>query len=75
LVQLGDLDRGLAHLREAVSRNSGSATTRYHLAVALLEYGNINAARRELEQALLMSERFPERDEAIARLNALTAGR
>ena len=75
LVQLGSLDEGLAHLREALSRNSGSATTRYHLAVALQEYGNINGARRELEQALRLSDGFPERDEAIARLNALAAER
>ncbi len=35
LVQLGDLERGLTRLREAVIRNSRSPTLRYHLAVAL----------------------------------------
>ena len=70
-IQLGELEKGLAHLREALSRDAGSATTRYHLAVALQEYGNLNEARRELEQALHLSENFPGRDDAIARLETL----
>ncbi len=73
--QLGELDKGLAHLREALAREAGSATIRYHLAVALQEYGNTTAARRELEQALRLSQNFPERAEAVARLEALQLGR
>lgn len=72
-VQLGDLEKGLALLREALARNGRSATIRYHLAVALQEYGNINAARRELTQALRLSSNFPEREQALARLDRLHA--
>ncbi|WP_078118340.1 XrtA/PEP-CTERM system TPR-repeat protein PrsT [Thiosocius teredinicola] len=73
LTQLGELERGLAHLRDALARNGRSPTIRYHLAVALQEYGNASAARREYENALRMSDDFPERAEAEARLNALQA--
>ena len=71
--QLGELDKGLANLREAAARNGRSPSIRYHLAVALQEYGNTSAARRELEQALGMSENFPEREDATRRLDALRA--
>lgn len=69
--QIGELDKGLAHLREALARDAGNPTIRYHLAVALQEYGNLPGARRELEQALRLSDNFPERDDAAARLNTL----
>lgn len=52
LVQIGDLETGLSHLRDAVVRNGRSAVTRYHLGVALEEYGNRGEARRQLQQAL-----------------------
>ena len=71
LVQLGELDKGLAHLREALSRNGRSPTIRYHVAVALQEYGNLNGARMELQQALQLSTDFPERALAEARLESL----
>lgn len=73
--QLGELDRGLAYLREALARDAGSAVIRFHLGVALQEYGNLQAARRELEQALRLSGSFPQRAEAEARLEALRAQR
>jgi len=71
LVQVGDLDTGLARLREAVVRNGRSPEIRYHLAVALEEYGNQAAAIRELRQALSSDARFAERDEAELRLKRL----
>ena len=71
LVQLGDLERGLIHLREAVIRNSRSPTLRYHLAVALEEYGNKTEARRALRRALAMKAPFQEREQARARLERL----
>ena len=73
LVQVGDLDRGLVHLREALSRNSRVPTIRYHLAVALEEYGNPGEARNQLERALAMRGYFPEREEAVVRLERLRA--
>jgi tetratricopeptide (TPR) repeat protein len=71
--QLGQLDKGLAYLREALSRDADNPTTRYHLGVALQEYGNVSAARRELQRALDLSPSFAEREDAAARLNALSA--
>jgi putative PEP-CTERM system TPR-repeat lipoprotein len=73
LVQVGELDRGLVHLREALSRNSRVPSIRYHLAVALEEYGNRGEARSQLERALAMRGYFPEREEAVVRLERLRA--
>ena len=70
-VQVGDLERGLIHLREAAVRNSQSPTIRYHLAVALEEYGNEIEAERELRRALAMKTPFVEREEASKRLRRL----
>jgi putative PEP-CTERM system TPR-repeat lipoprotein len=74
LVQLGELERGLAYLREAVARNSRSPTLRYHLAVALDEYGNKVEARRELKKALELPGPFPAREQALQRLERLGLG-
>jgi putative PEP-CTERM system TPR-repeat lipoprotein len=71
LVQLGELERGLSHLREAVARDSQSPSFRFHLAVALEEYGNKAEARHQLRRALQMNVDFPERVEAEERLRAL----
>jgi Flp pilus assembly protein TadD len=56
LVQVGELNEGLTLLREAVARNGRSATTRYHLGVALEEFGNLSESKRELTQALRMGD-------------------
>jgi putative PEP-CTERM system TPR-repeat lipoprotein len=72
LLQLGELDRALGHLREARARNSRSPTIAYHLAVALQEYGKPREAEHELTQALNLGTRFPERADAEARLAQLT---
>ena len=74
-VQIGELDKGLSNLREALARDAGNPTIRYHLGVALQEYGNLSGARREFEQALKLSGRFPEREDAVARVNALQPSR
>lgn len=71
LIQIGELDKGLANLREALARDATNPTIRYHLGVALQEFGNLPEARRELEQALRLSKNFPERDDAKARIIAL----
>lgn len=70
-VQLGELEKGLAQLREALSRDAGNPTIRYHLGVALQEYGNLRGAQREYEQALRLSGGFPERADAAARLDSM----
>lgn len=72
-VQVGELEVGLGHLREAVSRNQRNPTIRYHLGVALHELGHFREARRELDAALAMGRSFPERQLATKRLVVLEA--
>jgi putative PEP-CTERM system TPR-repeat lipoprotein len=52
LVQQGQIDSGLRHLREARLRNPQSGEIRYHLAVALAKSGRRDEARLELAEAL-----------------------
>ncbi|MDJ0740042.1 MAG: PEP-CTERM system TPR-repeat protein PrsT [Gammaproteobacteria bacterium] len=72
LVQIGDLEKGIAHLRDAVARNGRSATTRYHLGAALEEYGSRIEARRQLQLALrLGTDSAPWAEDARLRLQRL----
>jgi putative PEP-CTERM system TPR-repeat lipoprotein len=52
LVERGDLDGGLRHLREARLRAPQSPEIRYHLAAALVRASRRDEARRELEPAM-----------------------
>jgi Flp pilus assembly protein TadD len=52
LIQVGDLDKGLALLRDAVARDGQYAISRYHLGIALEEYGSTREARRQLQKAV-----------------------
>jgi putative PEP-CTERM system TPR-repeat lipoprotein len=74
LVRLGEPEKGLAYLRDAMSRLATSGEIRYHLAVALAELGRIEEAIRELTAALeqedLASRADAERH--LARLKAAT---
>jgi Flp pilus assembly protein TadD len=65
------LEKGLAFLREAVARRGGSAVIRYHLGVALQEYGSRAEARRQLAQALAMNDSALWGDDARRRLEDL----
>ncbi len=71
LVQVGDLDAGLAMLRDAVARNGRSATIRYHLGVALQEFGSLKESKRELAEALRLSENATWAEDAKQRLQRL----
>ncbi len=71
LVQVGDLEKGLAYLRDAVARNGRSADMRYHLGVALEEYGRIGEARRQLTRALEMSNKAAWESDVKRRLERL----
>jgi Flp pilus assembly protein TadD len=71
LVQIGDLDKGLALLREAVARNGRSAVTRYHLGVALEEYGSSREAKRQIKEALSLNASARWSDDAMRRLERL----
>lgn len=71
LVQLGELDEGLLHLRAAVARDADSPTLRYHLAVGLQEYGKEAEARVELERALAIGMDFDDAKAARQLLQGL----
>lgn len=75
LVQLGDPAAGLKYLREAVARDGRSASARYHLGVALQEFGSPDEARRELAQALTLGREFDGAEDARLRLQYLRAAR
>jgi putative PEP-CTERM system TPR-repeat lipoprotein len=73
LVQQGQLDTGLRHLREARLRNPENPEIRYHLAAALAKAGRKDEARRELEPALKDQAGFESAQEARQLLQTLSA--
>lgn len=73
LVQVGAVETGLKHLRDAVARNGRSAATRYHLGVALEEFGSPTEAERELSRALALAPEFDAAEDARRRLERLRA--
>jgi putative PEP-CTERM system TPR-repeat lipoprotein len=74
LVQQGQADLGLRHLRDARLRDPQNPEIRYHLAVALARAGRRDEARQELEQALKGGAAFPDGG-AAQKLMAELAGR
>lgn len=72
LVQRGELERGLRHLREARLREPQNPEIRYHLAAALARAGRTAEARDELEQALRSPQPFDGAAEARRLLGELT---
>ena len=64
LVQQGQLDRGIAILRDARLRDPGSPEIRYHLAAALAQSGRTIEARAELNEVLKSGVRFDQLEEA-----------
>lgn len=73
LVQQGQADVGLRHLRDARLRDPQNAEIRYHLAAALVRAGRRNEARQELEQALKPGTSFQEIGDARKLLAELSA--
>lgn len=69
LVRQGELDRGIAHLRDARLRAPGNPEIHFHLASALSQSGRKAEAREELRLALGDGTTFEGIDEA-RRLNA-----
>ena len=69
LVQQGQLDAGLRHLRDARLREPGNVETRFHLAVALHKAGRKAEAREELAVVLAAAGRAPLPPD-VARLKA-----
>jgi hypothetical protein len=68
---VGELNEGLSLLREAVARNGQSATIRYHLGVALEEFGSLSESKRELTRALRLAGGAPWANDAKRRLQRL----
>jgi putative PEP-CTERM system TPR-repeat lipoprotein len=66
LVQSGQTDAGLRHLREARLRDPQSLEIRYHLGAALAAAGRKDEARAELDHALSAGRPFEGRDQAHA---------
>lgn len=66
LVQQGQSDAGLRHLREAKLRQPDNLEIRYHLGWALAKAGKKAEARQELEAALASGQPFPGLDDARA---------
>jgi putative PEP-CTERM system TPR-repeat lipoprotein len=64
LVQEGQIEAGLRHLREARLRDPQNPEIRYHLAAALSRAGRPVEARRELEPAMASDKRFEGNAEA-----------
>ena len=64
LVRSGQLDRGLAYLRDARLRHATDPEIRYHLAAALQQSGRRTEAREELDYALQSGVNFDGIDEA-----------
>ncbi|MCU0804994.1 MAG: PEP-CTERM system TPR-repeat protein PrsT [Burkholderiales bacterium] len=73
LVEQGQLDKGLRHLRDARLRDPANPEIRYHLAVALAKAGRKEEARRELEPALADDAQFDGKAEARTLAKALDA--
>lgn len=64
LVRQGELERGVALLRDARLRDPGNPEIRYHLAVALSKTGRKSEAREEVTQALKSPSAFDGMDDA-----------
>ena len=64
LVQQGQLEQGLRHLRDARLRDPQNPEIRYHLAVVLNRTGRADEARVELEPVIASNERFDGSEQA-----------
>lgn len=71
LFRQGQVDRGLALLRDARLRDANNPEIRYHLAAALAKSGRTTEAREELTQALKMGTSFTGIEDARRLQNEL----
>ncbi|MDQ1830125.1 XrtA/PEP-CTERM system TPR-repeat protein PrsT [Massilia scottii] len=71
LVQKGDLARGLPLLRDASARLPGVPEIRLHLAKALIQARDKDAARKELDVLVEKHKQFPQGEEARGLLKQL----
>lgn len=73
LVEQGQVDRGIRHLRDARLRDPQNPEIRYHLAAALARAGRHQDARRELEPVMKEGTAFASREVAAALWQKLAA--
>lgn len=71
LVQKGQLEDGLGHLRKAFARDSSNPEIRYHIGYALAKLNRNKEAREELQQAVAAQRPFYNRSKAQALLDSL----
>ena len=71
LAQTGQWEKGLVHLRQALSKAPGNAEIQYHLAATLYKAGEYSRAKGELQRLLASGVDFPEAAEARALLQQL----
>jgi len=71
LVQLGQVERGIKLLRQALAKTPDAAEIQFHLASALAQSGDPVRAQSELERLLASGIAFPQEQEAHALLNKL----
>ena len=73
LVEHGEIDQGIRHLRDARLRDPQNPEIRYHLAAALSRAGRTEEARRELAPAMKDGLHFASRNGANALWQTLSA--
>jgi putative PEP-CTERM system TPR-repeat lipoprotein len=71
LVEQGELQRGLELLSKAATKLPKVGTVRYHYGAALARAGKEADARKELETAIALGQKFPELEEARRLLRTL----
>jgi len=69
----GDPQEAVKHLQVARAHAPNNPTIRYHLGAAYRELGELEKARREFEQALVISSDFAEREQAREALSEISA--
>ena len=73
LVAQGQLPRGLQLLQDAAEKAPKDPSIGYHYAVALSRSGDTAEAMKQLQSTVESTQKFSERDEAMALLNSLGA--
>ena len=70
-MQQGSVEEGESLLRQAVELTNGQAEIRYHHAAALAKLGQVDEARRTLDEILAGDEDFSGRKDAESLLAEL----
>ena len=71
LVQKGQLEDGLGHLRKAFARDSNNPEIRYHIGFALVKLNRNKEAIEELQKAVSVQRPFYNRNKAQTLLDSI----